>query len=191
MLSLSIIIKNILKNYVTKSEKKTINDEILLLQDEVKKLKTDLLEKQGVIETLRKQVIQLQTDTTALQTNNTNVQATVNSFYNAKKQRFTYKGDFGKPFVPAYWSIGNDGFGIRVGDNGSDYGYGELFTTDNGEEEIYCSQYTSTWNSDDFDNPSGLAHRIKLMDRSGNQHFNSVYATQIIFPDGTVMKTAK
>jgi len=54
-----------------------------------------------------------------------------------------------------------------------------------------CSQYTSAWNSDDFDNPSGLAHRIKLMDRSGNQHFNSVYATQIIFPDGTVMKTAK
>lgn len=91
MLSLSIIIKNILKNYVTKSEKQTINDEILLLQDEVKKLKTDLLEKQGVIETLRKQVTQLQTDTTALQTNNTNVQATVNSFYNAKNNDLLIK----------------------------------------------------------------------------------------------------
>ena len=66
-----------------------------------------------------------------------------------------------------FTSVGSDGAGIEIGSTGTDQGYMELFTQDNGSEPIYVRQYQS----------GSVARTATLLNNVGNTVFpNNVTA---------------
>ena len=155
---------------------------------------TQTIQKQQLtIDNLTNELKDLKNQLSDLKTNNVTTSSILNKIAD-ENGMITNSANFGDTFVPAHWVIGNDSFGIHLGDTGSDKGYADLFTTDNGDEPIYVSQYIGGMCGNPIETVGDskyLCHRITLMDVAGNQHLNSVYVSQIVFPDGTVMKTAR
>lgn len=80
-------------------------------------------------------------------------------------------------------TAGADSFILRIGNTGSDRGYGEIATEDNGDEPIYVRQYAA-----------GVPrHSATLLDSSGNTLFpNTVTANKFIGPlQGTADNASK
>lgn len=74
----------------------------------------------------------------------------------------------------------NDAAWIRFDESTANSGYLDIATGDNGSEPIYCKQYNVSNN---------VAHKITLMDASGNQSFNAITANGAVTVNSTLKAT--